>query len=159
MSMEKLVTSRHEIFACSFNARVQKDPGEKKLHRCKKIQGKKARAQSLLHGMFQVSPNAVQWPASRGISSVNYILSSNATFSETNMGYQPIVLSWPQTRFSYANPGLEGMQQDGFFAVVQPGAWYFVQEKHFLFLQVPGNRQYRNVYHIGRYRDDAQHWM
>lgn len=88
VSVEKLVTSRHRIFLCSFAAQVQKDAG------------KKARAQLLLYSTFQVLLNTTQWPVSRGISSVNRVLSNCVTFSETNLGYQPVVLFWPRTCFS-----------------------------------------------------------
>lgn len=84
------------------------------MHRCTMIQDKK-----LGHSFFCTAcvpgftAHCTVWPVSRGISSVNYIL-SNATFSEKKMGYQPIVLFQPQTQFSWANPGLEDMQQDLF---------------------------------------------
>lgn len=55
---------------------------------------------SSVQRVFQVLLNAAQWPVSRGISSVNYVLSNDVTFSETDLGYQPIVLFWPQTRFT-----------------------------------------------------------
>lgn len=90
------------------------------MHRCKMIQDKKVG-----HSFFCTAcvpgftAYCTVWPVSGGISSVNYIL-SNATFSEKKMGYQPIVLF--QTQFSWANPGLEDMQQDLFllsFSAVQ----------------------------------------
>lgn len=84
---DKAVTSRHEILSCSFSALVQKDPG-------------KSSSIALVQRVLQVLLNTALWPVLRRISSVNYVLNDDATFRETNLGYQPIVLFWPQTQFS-----------------------------------------------------------
>lgn len=52
---------------------------------------------------------AVAWH--RQISSVNYGLSNDVTWNETNLGHTPIVVFWACMQFSKANPGLEGRQK------------------------------------------------
>lgn len=52
---------------------------------------------------------AVAWH--RQISSVNYGLSNDVTWNETNLGQAPIVVFWARMQFSKANPGLEGRQK------------------------------------------------
>lgn len=83
VSMEKMVTSWHEISSCSFNAEMQKEPGKQ-----------------LRHSFFcsvWVSGLTERCTVAWGVPSVNHVLSNGIVSSETNLSYQPLVPFWPQT--------------------------------------------------------------
>lgn len=61
---------------------------------------KRAWTQLFMYRVCSRFSGTAQWPVSSEIFSVNYVLSNDVTSSETKLGYQPIVLFWPQTWFS-----------------------------------------------------------